>query len=88
MAKSHKDVEFTVLSDKKDRVFKTFDEAAAFAVGVALSGRPAFIDVVVLSSAGARWLAGDDGAAQWKEDPEASVFSRIEIEAHDRGRIP
>lgn len=90
MAKSkrHKDVEFAVNdASGQERIFKTFDEAAGFAVSLASSGRTVDLDVLVWSRAGAKWFMGDDGVASYDEDPEASVFERIEIKADAQGRI-
>lgn len=81
MTKTHKDVEFHV----GEHVFKKFDEAAAHAVAIAATrGRTEYIDVVIWSRAGARaW--GD--VETYDEDPDASVFERIEVKAHSLGRI-
>lgn len=81
----HKDVEFHV----GRAIFKRGDEAAGLAVALAMSdGRPHFIDVVVYSRAGARAYGGDDGVTIYDEDPEASVFERIEVKADSKGRVP
>lgn len=83
--RTHRDVEFHVGAD----VFRTFGEAAVFAVVMAERfGRAETIDVVVWSKAGARWLGGDHGAEQYDEDPEASVFERIVVRAVSQGRVP
>jgi hypothetical protein len=88
--KSHKDVEFSVDdASGRERVFRTPDEAAGFAISLALShGKTVDLNVLVFSKAGARWWAGDEGAEMYDEDPEASVFERIEIKANSVGRIP
>ena len=88
---THKDVEYHVedrqLSDA--RVFKSFDEAASFALVRAVShGLPVTIDVVIWSPSGARFYGGDDAVSQYKDDPEASVFERISVKANSAGRIP
>jgi len=86
MSKSHKDVEFEVGAGQK--VFKTFDEAIAYAVTRALSdGRAHAIDVLIYSTSGARWWGGDIGVESYNEDPHATVFERIEILAESVGRI-
>jgi len=89
MARTHKDVEFAVDdASGKERIFKTFDEAAGFAVSMAASnGQTVNIDVLIWSKSGARAYAGDDGVEQYEEDPEASVFERIEVRADAVGRI-
>jgi hypothetical protein len=89
MARTHKDVEFAVDdASGRERVFKTWDEAAGFAVSIATSGRPSAIDILVYSEAGARNVMGEDGVAMYREDPDASVFWRIEIIANAVGRVP
>ncbi len=66
----------------EERVFKTFGEAAGFAVSIAASnGQTVNLDVLVFSPQGARAYGGDDAVDQYNEDPEASVFERIEIRA-------
>lgn len=89
MARSHKHVDFEVtdLSGNPHR-FRTFDEAAGFAVSVSASfGGSVYIDVVVWSKAGARFYAGDDGVEEYEEDPEASVFDRLVVRADSQGRV-
>jgi len=89
MARTHKDVEFAVDdASGNERIFKTWDQAAGFAVSLAASGRRTNIDILVYSEAGARALYGDDGVERYREDPEASVFERIEVRANDVGRVP
>lgn len=89
MAKhTHKDVEYAVDdASGKQRTFKTFDEAAAFALGVAISTGASIIDVLIYSTWGAKFYGGEDAVAQYKEDPEASVFERFEINVNNAGRI-
>jgi hypothetical protein len=89
-AKTHKDVEFAVDdASGNERIFKTPDEAAGFAVTLALSdGRPHNIDVLIWSRWGAKWYGGDDAVTQFEEDHEASVFERIEVRADSHGMIP
>lgn len=86
-AKKHKDVEFAVDdAGGKERIFKTFDEAAGFAVVLALSdGREKHIDVLIYSHAGARWYGGDDFADSWYD--EDSVSDRIHIRAESYGAV-
>lgn len=86
----HRDVEFQVenLFSEAEAVFDTFDEAAGFAVAAAAGkGQPVTIDVVIWSKAGARWYGGDWAVEVYEEDPEASVFERIEVKAYSKGRI-
>lgn len=86
--KTHKDVEFMVERGKDVDYFKRFDDAAAAAVHQAVARGESAIDVLVWSRSGARWLGGDDAVEQYDEDPEASVFERIELKANMVGRIP
>lgn len=88
--KTHKDVEFAVDdASGNERVFRTWDEAAGFALALAASGKPdVALNVLVWSEAGARAYAGDDGVEQYREDPEASVFERILVNASDQGHVP
>lgn len=90
MRKTHKDVDYAVDdASGRERVFKTADEAAGFAVSMALSdGREHDINVLVHSAAGARFVGGDDAVAEYEEDPETSVFERITVRAESKGRIP
>jgi hypothetical protein len=88
--RNHPAVTFAV--DGRDghyQTFRTFEDAAVFAVGLAISnGARVFIDVLVYTPAGARWWAGDDAVERWHDDPDASAFERIEIRANSLGRIP
>lgn len=87
--KTHPQVEYAVDdASGKERIFKTFDEAAGFAVAVALSGREANLDVLIWDEEGAEWYGGDDAVEQYNEDPEASVFERFEIRVNAVGRVP
>jgi hypothetical protein len=89
-ARSHKDVEYAVNdASGRERIFKSADEAAGFAIALALSdGRHHDIDVLVYSRAGAVWYGGDSGGFEYDEDPEASVFYRIRVDATSHGRVP
>ena len=81
-------VEFHVDNDGRTWVLKHFGEACAMAVGFACSdGLPRFVDVVVIDEEGARAWGGDAAVETYREDPEASVFERIEIKATSHGRI-
>lgn len=88
-AKTHPGVEFAVDDAAGDeRIFKTFDEAAGFAIGLAASnGETIHLDVLVWSREGAAWWGGDDAEDQYDEDPEASVFERLEIRVNGLGRV-
>ena len=89
--KTHKDVEYSVDDlAGHERIFKTPDEAAGFAVSLCLSnGEPHNIDVLVYSEAGARFYRGSsDGEDEYNEDPDASVFERIVVHADSQGRVP
>lgn len=89
MAKKHKDVDFAVDDAAgHQRIFKTWDEAAAFAMSIAASRGESAIDVLVYSDAGARFVGGDDAVEEYNEDPDASVFRRYEINVNHVGRVP
>lgn len=87
--KTHKDVEFAVSAGEKTQHVKKWSEATELAVAMSASrgGELAVIDVLVYSEAGARAWLGADGVEQYRQDPEASVFQRLEIRAKDRGTI-
>ncbi len=89
-ARTHKDVEFAVDDSRgKEHIFKTFDEAVAFAAGLALStGVRIELDVIVMSRVGADWWGGPDAAEHYDEDPEASVFDRLLVKVISQGRVP
>ena len=88
-AKKHKDVEFHVgvqgIHDAK--VFGMWSEASAAAVNIAAEHGSAVIDVVVHSTHGAKWWGGADAVARYKEDPEASVFDRFELNLNYVGTV-
>jgi hypothetical protein len=88
-AKTHPDVEYAVEdASGQERIFKTFDEAAGFALGMAISRGESVIDVLIWSKAGARWYGGEDAVERYNEDPDASVFERFEIRVNAVGRVP
>jgi hypothetical protein len=88
-SRTHRDVEFAVDDHRgEERIFKTFDEAAAFAAGLALTtGVRVELDVLVSSRAGAEWWGGSDAGEQYDEDPDASVFDRLMIKVSSQGRV-
>ncbi len=87
--KKHKAVEFHVEGhDGKTQVFQTWAEACEQAMSLAVSRGEAVIDVVVLSRAGAKWWGGDEAVTRYKEDPEASVFDRFEVNINYVGSVP
>ena len=87
--KSHPQVGFHVDDAAgKERIFRTWDEAAGFAVVMASSGKEdVYLDVVIWTESGARWWAGDHGVEQFREDPDASVSERYKIKVEDQGRV-
>jgi hypothetical protein len=88
-ATTHKDVEYAVDDAAgKQRTFKKFDEAAGFALSIAVARGESVLDVLVWSKAGAKWYGGDDAVAEYNEDPEASVFQRFQIKVNAQGRVP
>lgn len=89
--RTHNEVDFAVDdASGRERTFKTFDEAAGFAVSLAASGQPSTVnlDVLVWSEDGAEWYGGSDAVDRYNEDPEASVFDRLEITVNYVGRVP
>ncbi len=87
--KTHKGVEFAVDDAGGDqRIFKTFDAAASFAVTVAaMRGVDVNLDVLIYNVSGARWWGGDYAVSEYRSDPDASVSDRIIIRAESVGRI-
>lgn len=88
--KSHTDVEFEVIDrDGKAVYLKTLDEAALYAFYDALqSGKHTGIYVLIHSEAGARWYGGDSAVEQYRSDPEASVFEKLNVRVASEGMIP
>lgn len=89
-ATTHKDVEFAVDDSRgEEHIFKTFEEAIAFAGRMALMATVRIeLDVLVYSREGAMWWGGIDGAQDYDEDPEASVFDRLHVKVTSQGRVP
>lgn len=85
---AHPDVEFVVDVGGAQRIYPTFDEALAAAFAMALSAGKANLDVLIYSEEGAALFGGDDAVEDYRDDPEASVFRRFEIEVNDQGRVP
>lgn len=87
--KSHPDVEFQVLDRTGKEVYlKTLDEAALHAFYDSLStGKWTGIYVIVRSEAGARWYGGDAAIEQYRSDPEASVFEKLNLNVRSEGTI-
>lgn len=85
----HKDVEFAVDVGGEEKIFYSFKEAAEAALQEAIShGETVNLDVLVYSAEGAKAWQGDDGAEQYEEDEEASVFERFEVSVNAVGRVP
>jgi len=86
---THPQVEYAVDDiNGNERIFKTFDEAAGHAVGLAMyQGKTVNLDVLIWDEEGAEWYGGDDAVEQYNEDPEASVFERFEIRVNAVGRV-
>jgi hypothetical protein len=82
------DVEYVIVVGKSERVFNDFDEALSYAFAAGLSVGRVTIDVLVYSEAGARAFGGDDSVTEYRDDPEASVFRRVELTIKDMGRVP
>ena len=88
-SKTHKGVEFAVDdAGGNQRIFKQFDAASGFAVGVsAMSGKKVNVDVLIYSVSGARWWGGDEAVEQYRDDPDASVSDRIVLRAESVGKV-
>lgn len=87
---THADVEYAVDdASGKQRIFKSSNEAAGFAISLAMShGKDVNLDVLVYSPSGARWYRGtSEGVDEYNEDPDASVFDRIIVRAESIGRV-
>lgn len=88
--RAHPEVEFAVPDPHGGRDFYThdFDEAVTAATTNAFGVGSSIIDVIIWDESGARWYGGDDAVEQYREDPDASVFERIEIKVNFMGRVP
>jgi hypothetical protein len=82
--------EFHVTSpDGSTLITEDFTEAAGHALAIALCrGETITIDVVIWDEEAADRWGGSDAVEQYLEDPETSVFERIEVKANSLGRIP
>jgi len=84
----HPDLEFSVDdASGEERIFKTFDEAASFALTIACSRGEANLDVLIYSEEGAAAYGCDDAVEAYREDPDASVSERFEIKVNNVGRV-
>lgn len=88
MTQEMQDVEYVVVVGTSERVFSDFDEALSFAFAAGLGVGKVVIDVLIYSEAGARAFGGEEAVADYRDDPEASVFRRVELTVNDRGRVP
>lgn len=79
----HNDVEYAV----DDNYYPSFEEASTAAMLKAVSCGEAIVDVLVYSEEGARHFGGEDAVERYQEDPEASVFERLEIKVNNVGRV-
>lgn len=79
----HKDVEFGVGNE----VFKTFEEAAAYALSTAIARGEVALDVLIYSRAGANAYGGDDAQMEYQEDPDG-VFERFVVRVSAVGKVP
>ena len=84
---SHPDVEYAIVVGHREIVFDRLDAAAPFVLSAALAEGGAVLDVLVHSEAGAEWYGGDDAVALYQDDPDVSVFDRIEVRVHSLGRV-
>lgn len=81
---SNSGVEYAV----NDIYFDDPDKALLRAVHLAIGRGKSTLDVIVYSEEGAMAHGGDDAVREYLEDPEASVFERIEIKVNNLGRVP
>ena len=85
---AHSEVEYVVEADRAERAYPTFDEALIYAFSVAMSAGQTRIDVLVYGEQGAEAFGGRSAVEEYRENPEASVFRRFEIEVRDLGQVP
>lgn len=91
MAKTtHKDLEFAVTdAGGQQKTFKHVKDAILLAANVSMmTERPCHVDVLTWSRGAARHWAGDEGAESYDDDPDASVFERLEIQFKSLGKVP
>jgi hypothetical protein len=86
-SETNPDLEYVVEAAGIERAYTSFDEALSYAFSVALSAGRTNLDVLVYSEEGAEAFGGQSGVEEYREDPEASVFRRFEIEVRDLGRV-
>lgn len=86
---SHEAVRFQVLGPGGEaETFHSLDKAAAFVFREALhGGKWSNLSVLVLTEAGARWWAGEQGAELYRANPNAQVFDQIAIKVQPQGMI-
>lgn len=72
----------------KQRYFDSFERACCHAVFLAATtGTAVNLDVLAHNELDAASWSGEDGVAQYREDPDCSVFDRVVIRAESLGRI-
>lgn len=82
------DLEYHVEDHKGVHIFENIGDAGRVAFMRALSYGEADVDVVVWSEEGAAAFGGDDAVEEYLEDPEASVFARIQVRLDHQGKVP
>lgn len=91
MAQQHSDLEFHLHDDNGDSfgTYRTFEDglAAASRLSAGLD-HPVTLDVLIWSEDGARAWGSEEGVEQFLDDPEASVFDRLEVSVRSLGKIP
>jgi hypothetical protein len=85
---SHSDVEYVVEAEGAQRAHSSFEDALTYAFSTALTAGQVHVDVLVYSEDGAEAFGGDTAVEEYREDPDASVFRRFQIEVRDLGRVP
>lgn len=89
MPRKIKNLEFHVDLHGSTRIFDSFEKAVETAAIHSIGeGHPVNVDVVAQTERAARAFGGEAGVESYREDPDASVFHRITIQAEDLGRVP
>lgn len=68
-------------------VFEDLKDACAYATARAITHGKVTIDVLTWTEEAAREWGGDEAVEAYREDPEASIFERLEVTVNSLGRI-
>lgn len=69
-------------------IYEHPDDAGAVAFFIALTGRKAILDVTIWNRDGAFAYGGEEAVKEYLEDPDASVFERVECTVNVVGKVP